>query len=741
MPHDLVPAPYTGNHTLFLSGPPGAGKTTLAVQRLQFLLQEGVPAEQILILVPQRTLATPYYRAIHSTQLPPGATVDVATIGGLARRTLDLFWPLVAEPAGFAHPQRQPRFLTLETAQYYMDRILEPVVAAGDFEGVAIARSRLISQIIDNLNKAAAVGFPVDEIAPRLKQAWSGESSLLRILDQVQVVATEFRRICLEESLLDWSLQLETFQRYLLPLPELRRYLLGGYRHLIADNIEEDIPATHQLLESWLPLCESALLVYDTGGGYRVFLGAHPQGALSLGERCTRRYVLTGSHVMSPEIEALGTALAASFEEDIEPGAVDPRPALVHPEQSIRFHPQMLDWVADKVSRLVQEHGVPPGEIAILAPFLSDALRFSLTEKLDRFGLKVRTHRPSRQLREREATRCLLTLAKLAHPTWRRPPPVADVAHAFLLAIAGMDPVRARLLTDVVYRPHDDQPTLTPFYQIVPGMQERITFLLGGRYSELWDWLRAYVTHSESAGQYEHLDHFFSRLFGEILSQPGFGFHLDLDAGKTAANLIESVQKFRRSFFPLVRLGGDDSGNGEPRTGPQIATESLPDGPQPAGGDLAGIRDIPGAPTDLNLQYLDLVERGVVAAQYLLNWQHPSEEAVLLVPAYTFLMMNQPVQIQFWLDGGSLSWFERIYQPLTHPYVLRQDWTGDKWTDEDEVRVRNESMARLLRGLARRCRQRIYLAYSELNERGYEQQGPLLQAVQRVLRDQDRGGR
>jgi hypothetical protein len=99
------------------------------------------------------------------------------------------------------------------------------------------------------------------------------------------------------------------------------------------------------------------------------------------------------------------------------------------------------------------------------------------------------------------------------------------------------------------------------------------------------------------------------------------------------------------------------------------------------------------------------------------------------------LMMNQPVTVQFWLDAGSRAWFERIYQPLTHPYVLRRDWPeGELWTDEDEIRARQEALGRLVLGLTYRCRQHVYLASSELNESGYEQQGPLLQAVQRILR-------
>jgi hypothetical protein len=727
--HDLVRAPHRGNHTVFLSGPPGAGKTELAVARLHHLLAAGVPAEQILILVPQRTLAEPYYQALHSPERSAGGLVDIATIGGLARRTIELFWPLVAAPAGFGHPSRRPRFLTLETAQYFMDRIAEPFMGAGAFEGITIPRARLVSQVIDNLNKAAAVGFAADQIASRLKSAWSGESARLRIYDQVQALALAFRQTCLAENLLDWSLQIEAFWHHLLPLPQLRRYLLSGYRHLIVDNTEEDIPATHDLLRTWLPLCESALVVHDWGGGYRVFLGADPEGGEHLAELCRERFELPDSRVASPHVQALGRELASGFRTTPPLAAVKALPSDANPRRALsyevrRFHTQMLDWVVEEIARLVVDEGLAPGEIAVLAPFLSDALRFAVTERLDKFGIPVRTHRPSRELREEPAARCLLTLTRLAHPTWGRPPPAEDIAHAFSLAIADMDPVRARLLADIVYRAPGGQPTLSPFYQIMPEMQERISYLLGGRYEELRTWIQGYVDGQGSAGEGEALDHFLSRLFGEVLSQPGFGFHGDLDAGAVAANLIESIYKFRQAV-PATSNAPAKEGDTSARATPDATGDEL--GP-------AAIT-LPTRQGDLGEEYVEMVERGVIAAQYVASWQVRPEDAVLLVPAYTFLMMNQVATVQFWLDAGSGAWFERIYQPLTHPYVLRRDWPQDQvWADEHELAAREEALSRLVHGLALRCRDAIYLAFSDLNERGYEQQGPLRQALQRVLR-------
>ncbi|HTP07336.1 MAG TPA: hypothetical protein VMP08_03750, partial [Anaerolineae bacterium] len=87
-------------------------------------------------------------------------------------------------------------------------------------------------------------------------------------------------------------------------------------------------------------------------------------------------------------------------------------------------------------------------------------------------------------------------------------------------------------------------------------------------------------------------------------------------------------------------------------------------------------------------------------------------------------------------NAGSPAWWERLYQPLTHPYVLSRQWPPDKkWGDEDEVATRQATLLRLVRGLLRRCRTRVYLAISTLNEQGFEERGPLLTLIQQVLRE------
>ncbi len=352
----------------------------------------------------------------------------------------------------------------------------------------------------------------------------------------------------------------------------------------------------------------------------------------------------------------------------------------------------MLDWTAGQIADLL-DAGESPGEIVVLAPFLSDALRYSLMERVQRLGIPARSHRPSRALRDEPAARALLTLVAVGHPQWKQLPNRFDVAYSLMQAVDEMDLVRAQLLSQIVFRPKEGVPQLTSWERINPEMHERISYVLGGRY----DTLRLWLADSTRKGE-QPLDHFLSRLFGEILSQRGHGFHDDLDAARVAATLVESVQKFRQGMVETAAA-------------------------QPA------------EQRSLGREYIAMVEEGVLAAQYVGAWQEPKDDAVLLAPAYTFLMMNRPVDYQFWLDIGSRGWFERLYQPLTHPYVLSRQWNDQRqWGDADEHAASQERMYRLAAGLLRRCRKQVFLGLSELGEQGYEQRGPLLWAFNQVLR-------
>lgn len=675
---------------LFVSGLAGTGKTTAGVGRMRYLLAQGVPGESILMLAPQRSLQEPYLDLLYSPERGAGGDVTSATIGGLARRMVDLFWPIAGEAAGFARPDLPPTFLSLETAQYYMAHIVRPLLEAGYFESLTIDRNRLYSQILDNLNKAALIGLPYTQIAERLDSAYVGEPAQRRVYADTQDCANRFREYCLQNNLLDFSLVMEVFATILWDLPQVREYLKRTYRHLIYDNVEEDPARAHDILREWLPDFDSALLLFDPTGGFRYFLSADIQTGESLSQLCAEHIVLDEMFVMSPQVAELRDGLTAA----ILPSQMSNAEAHKSSADAVgiisrRFYPELLDAVVAEVEGLIHS-GIAPSEIVLLAPYLSDALRFSITNRLEARNIPWRSHRPSRSLRDEPSSRALITLAALAHPHWNVHPPKFDVAYAFMQAIDGMDLVRAQLLADIVYRQRDLE--LSPFDKIKSDVQERITFTFGNRYTSLRDWLLVY-----RAGHPLPLDHFFRKLFGEVISQVGFGYHRNFDMIRVAGTLVDSVRNFRVAMEP------------------SIVNKDQPD-------------------FDLGKEYIAMLQDGVIAASYIEAWSNIDKEAVLVSPAHTFLMMNRPVTIQFWLDPGSSGWYERLSQPVTHPYVMSREWQpGRLWTDADEVQYARGAMARLISGLLLRCRERIYLGIAELGESGFEGRGELLRAFQKVL--------
>jgi hypothetical protein len=675
---------------LFVSGPAGTGKTTAGVERMRYLLVQGVPAESILMLTPQRTLQEPYLDLLYSPERSAGGEVTSATMGGLARRIVDLFWPIAAEAAGFANPDQPPIFLSLETSQYYMAHIVRPLLDQGYFESVTIDRNRLYSQILDNLNKAAVIGFPHTEIAERLDSAYYGDPAQRRVYADAQDCANRFRDYCLGHNLLDFSLQLEVFANILWPLPQVRDFLTRTYRHLIYDNVEEDNARSHDIIRDWLPDFDSALLLFDPSGGFRYFLGADLETGGALSQICDQQIEMQESFVATETVtylrEGLIKAIDPNFEAQVWSEKPDGSPLSII--QS-RFYPELLDMVVSEIEAIISS-GIPPSEIVVLAPYLSDALRFSVTNRLEARDIPWRSHRPSRSLHDEPASHALITLAGLAHPHWNIHPPKFDVAYTLMQSIDGLDLVRAQLLADIVYRQRDL--SLSSFENIKPDVQERITFTFGNRYSTLRDWLLAYREEMPLP-----LDHFFRKLFGEVLSQAGFGYHRNFDSVRVAGNLVESVKNFRNAMEPSIV--GKDRPN-----------------------------------FDLGREYIAMLDDGVIAASYVEAWRSENKDAVLVSPAHTFLMMNRPVTYQFWLDPGSSGWYQRLSQPLTHPYVLTREWEpGRMWTDADEVQYSGAAMARLISGLLLRCRERVYLGIAELGESGFEARGELLRAFQKVL--------
>lgn len=677
-------ANFVESPTLFLQGNASTGKTTAALMRLESITSahgSGI-GESILVLIPQRSLGSPYQEFLTKRLGAASDQVSILTMSSLVRRMVDLFWPLLGAYKIFKHPFEKPAFLTLETSQFYMSQIVEPMLAHGKFSTVSLPLYRLCSQLVDNLNKSALVGFSHEEIGARLASAWLGDASRQNVYSDVQEAVTKFRQLCLENNLLDYSLQVELFNNYLWSNQSFQKYIQNQYQHLIYDNCEEDPPYVHDILIDWLPFFKSSLIILDENSGFRSFLGADPTSALRLSKSSEKIVRTAQSFVSSKPLQALGSCFLDLQNCEVSSNLINE--TLVFPKQRIRFFPDLLAALTEDIADLVHENGVNPGDIAILSPFVSESMQFSLEALFSEYGLKLQVQQPSMPMAQNAVIKTAITLAKLAHPDWHLSSEFHTVSAALSLAIKGLDLVRTHLLLGG-FR----EERLNIFILPEPGNpDERVPSQLIERYLHLKTWL-------EAIDPDEPLDRFLSRLFGEVLSQPGYGFHNDYQAGTGIAMLMESYRKFAQS--------------------------------------LKTHNDI--KPGEIGKHFIESLENGLIPALYLSSWEQPASDEILLAPVTSFLMRNKPVAYQFWLNIGSKGWYERLEQPLTHPIVLSRNWTtGRQWTSDDELAYNKQNLTRIIGGLMARCSRKIYLYTSDYNELGVEERGQLLTFFQNLLR-------
>ena len=666
-----------------LSGKAGCGKSAAGAERARFLLENAGGWPQVLIFTPGRNFNRPYEDIISSDGIRP----VVVSYNSYVQNCLKLFWPLIAGDTEFGRRRTYPMFLTIEAAQILMAKLIRSRLDEGYFSGLTSSSSRVFNQVMLAMHKCAAAEIPFTRYAEIMKESWGGDGALLPVFDQAQYCGNLFREICLRHNLLDYSLQLEVFSRHLLPHPVFQAWLRDQQLHFIFDNTEEEVPAAHHFVRELAGLCRSMLLIRDTDGGFRSFLGCDPESAAELGEICEKSVVFDRSFVSDPAVQAMEMVIG-----DPKLGNTD-LPA--SPRSAFSFaaghhYPEMIKKAVSDVAGLIHLQGVDPRNIVILSPQVSDVLYTEMERGLREQGIRVYLHRPSRPLLNEKVTHSLLTLCELVKPIPGTQVRLLDIVQMCQCFIEGLDPMRGQLIVGGMFRPRkSDDPDpieydIRPFEALSEEKRGRISASLAGRFEILRRWIE-----NQRKNKALSPEKIISEFFNDILVLEGFAKDPETNSG--VRKVMDSMTKYREVLDYL----GD-------------AKENDP--------DLPGWED-----------YFRLVGLGMINAKYYEEIYAQPKDAVLISLTSAFISMDRTVDYQIWLNVGAPRWWERITGELTNDAILNRHWIPEKKWDVLTASAYNDSyMNRMIRGLLRRCRKQVKAYSSELSEAGMEQRSKLL---------------
>ncbi|MDJ0754203.1 MAG: UvrD-helicase domain-containing protein [Ardenticatenaceae bacterium] len=672
-----------------LIGSAGTGKTTVLKQRLLRLIDDGVPAYTILVLVAEPNHRDRFWEMLAESEVGPLADLKVVHFNGLAREMVNLFWPIVARRAGFGHAFTPPTWLTYDLAQLLMWEVVRPLLETGYFDNLRLRPQQIVSQLLDNLNRAALNRLTIQEGISRQIDSWVGDGDHIRLMRDAQQAAEQFRNRCLTNNLLDLSLTIDVFDRYVLNHEEFARYFSERFRHVLVDNIEEQTAAGQAFVSRLLNISHSATISLDDGGGYKRFLAADPNLAERFRDETNRQFVFDKTFTESQGVYHLARQVARYVQ------AAGPEPDLSQVNRSIlgtvtgRYRREMLQRLAFDLQDFLQREEIKPADVAIIVPYLDGALRYKLTQSLREAGLPYQLSRRRASPREEPYVRAWMTWLALANPTWGVFPSLYDVSEALSLTIFALDPARATLMARFLY--NSAGPALLETSELTGEQRVRLGEEAIDRVEQLRRWLSGY---DERTAREKGLDFFINDFFDELLSHRDFAPEPSAQAGAVCDWLVRLATRLRQASKAMGLESEEAVGRA----------------------------------------FINGIQNGLVTAHPPDMGDPPDPDGIFIGSIYSFLLSDRVAAVQVWLETAATGWWDIPRQPLSNAFVLSEDWQdGQLWTLEDDVRIRNEMLVRVVKGLCARCSNGVMLATSELDRRGVRQDGVLWRALQGVL--------
>lgn len=659
--------------TLIL-GPVGSGKTTLLKQRYLDYINAGWDSSNILVLVMNRSQSL-IWRSEVDKKVPGG--IVRTSFFGFIQQQLRKYWPLILELyPKIGKKTLEPNFLSFEASQYLMRECIDNRRKGMDFfRNISIPSDRIAIELTATLSRASLAGIPYTQIGSRLKQGNILENLIDHsVYDEMDIVLGEYVSMCLENGCLDYGIATMLYCEGLLKENYYIKALRGEYPILLVDNLEEMAPAAVDLVEILLKGAKGALLCFCIDGGYSRFYGADPEYALSKIEPYSTKIELSHSYTCSEYMDRFANDFSAYIiNEDASSISAPSIPAGLDIEWNIDvpLRSQMIDELNKRIQSLIEDEGMLPEDIAIIAPFIDTVLECSLTGYFNDMGIEVVNTSRKRRAMDNPYTNAMIVLACLSHPSYEILPSQKDIADTISL-ILDMDPVRSSLIARQVVA---QKPFMFPEIKDV-HWRERIGFSNSERYEYIRAWLLDYID-----GTPMPIDHFFRRVFLEILiTLP------TVDENLVACNqLIDTAEAFIKSLSPF------------------------------------------GNHMDMGREFVLMFMEGAKQSETMIDVESAlHDNGILLTTPMQYLSTSRHKKVQVWCDIRSTNWTPRDIKVFTNPYILSNLWDGvSPMTETDEERFMRDKLSTLVSCLLKRCNGKVILTSSQYSSQGYEDDGIL----------------
>lgn len=343
---------------MLLSADLSTNKTDLLVKKYAELLNSGVDASQILVLVQNSNRKQDFInKTFEQLEIDCIEKLQVHSFFSLVYNTINDNWAFVENINPYNNPTILPNLAGLEVSQFILKDILKEV----PFKGYNSKKS-LLHQLFRRYSLIVQNNLSDEEVEWRSRVL--GES----FADDAKIVL---------KKLLAKTLALRDFDY-------LRQGLVFNYiyknsdyfnniKYLILDDGDEITPICYDFIEYLSPQLKDVFVSFDKKGASRSgYLSADRTAVWKFEELFKQKSIeLNSENLLAADAEKLYLNIAEGKNEPLENFSVN----------SPSKRASMIDAAIKQIDNLFAKN-VQPCEISIITPVIDDMLKFSLKENL-----------------------------------------------------------------------------------------------------------------------------------------------------------------------------------------------------------------------------------------------------------------------------------------------------------------------------------------------------------------------
>lgn len=335
----------------------------------QLLIDNNFRSKNIMLLVPNNATKLNYESKI---DFKFSEELNITTYASFIKKELVKFWPIVFDKCNKIKKEVvSPAFISSSLTDYILsNNIKQKRNLEGYFEDLTCTNRNISMSISTNINKAALSLIDFNTIGEKIYLSKKNRDSIMRFsYSQMNEIINYYINTLLHNAMLDNSLSIYLYNKYLLQDEEYREYLKLQIEYLVVESLESCSTAEVDFINLVQGYSKDTYLFFNKTRDYSVFNNI--------------------------DMEYIQENLISKYEEDmnivknnIEIEDLYSLDVKLELNDSSQLYGEMIDEVSNKIINLY-EKGINLNDIALISPINNTILDYQITNKLKDNNINV----------------------------------------------------------------------------------------------------------------------------------------------------------------------------------------------------------------------------------------------------------------------------------------------------------------------------------------------------------------